>query len=49
MVSTVPNTVDLEKKVVVLVKELIPETLEFRNNPNGKAFPEAVLIKNFST
>ena len=26
--------------VVVLVKELIPETLEFRNNTGGEAFPE---------
>ena len=36
-------------KVVVLVKELIPETLEFRNNPCGKAIPEVVLKKYFST
>ena len=36
-------------KVVVLVKEFVPETLEFRNNPGGKAFPEAVLKTYFLT
>ena len=43
------NTLVWDNKVVVLVKELFPETWEFRNNPCGKAFPEAVLKKYFST
>ena len=31
----------------MVVKELIPETLEFRNNPDGKVFPEDVLKRIF--
>ena len=43
--NTLPNTLNWDNKVCVLVKEFIPETLEFKNNPGGRAFPEAVLMK----
>ena len=45
--NTLPNTLDWDHKVVVLVKELIPESLEFRKNPDGKA--GSVLVVDFLT